>query len=513
MNQLREWLGAQSAHSLLSPTVGAVLLVAVLALRAGLRRTRVGRRLDWAMTLIVVGILLGEVAALSPDHGGLFLWAQAGFVAAVAIGVVRTLLVLFVDFYLHQRRGAGVSAIVRDVGSALVYFIIILLVLLLILDINLASLVATSAVLTAIVGLAFQDVLGSVISGLVLELEDPFGPDDWIHVGRFEGQVVETGWRTTRIRTRVNELVTLPNTYLAREPVVNYSRPDARYGDTLRFHAAYEAPPYAVKEAVTAVLAADNAVLRTPEIEVRTTAYGDRGVEYAIRYWIDDFKELERTRDRIMTNLWYALRRADIRIPVTTGEIFMRAELPEPNLARGDLVATLGGVPLLAALPPEALQQLAASSHRLIFASGEIIVREGESGSSFYVIERGRVRVVLGQVNGHGGRVIAHLGPRDFFGEMSLLAGEPRSATVVADEDTVVVEVGRHTFQEIVAASPTVLEPISAAAAERLAEQQELRQMGERTDEPVPSADSVLQRIRVFFGLASDRSVRTDRSV
>jgi small-conductance mechanosensitive channel/CRP-like cAMP-binding protein len=478
-----------------------MLIVAVLAVRTALRRTRVERRLDSAMTLIVIGLILGELAALGPERTGIFLWLESGFVAAVGIGAVRTLLVLFVDFYLRDRRGAGVSSIVRDVGSVLIYFVIILLVLRFTLDINLASLVATSAVLTAIIGLALQDVLGSVISGLVLELEDPFGPNDWVRVGNFEGQVVETGWRTTRIRTRVNEVVTLPNTYLAREPVVNYSRPDPRYGDTLRIHLAYEAPPHAVKQAISGVFDADPAVLSAPALEVRTGSYGDSGIEYVIRYWIDDFKELERIRDRLMTHTWYALRRADIRIPFAARELFVHGEVPQPKFARGDAVATLGQVPLFESLAPDDLRRLAAGAQRLIFATGEVIVREGEAGSSFYVIEHGAVRVVLGRTATQDGRVIAQLGARDFFGEMSLLAGEPRSATVVADEDTVVVKVGHHTFQQLVAESPSVLGPISEIAARRLAEQQEARRAGAPTGAPPPSADSLLTRIRIFFGL------------
>lgn len=502
MDRVRAWLPLEGTDPVMGPLIGALLLLAVVVLRAALRRTRVERRLDSPLTLIVIGLVLGEIAALNPDRTGLFLWAQAGFVAAISIGIVRALLILFIQFHLRARQGAGVSAIVRDVGSVVVYFIIILLVLRFILDINLASLVATSAVLTAIVGLALQDTLGSVISGLVLELEDPFSPDDWIRVGNYEGQVVETGWRTTRIRTRVNELVTLPNTYLAREPVVNYSRPDPRYGDTLRFHAAYEAPPHAVKEIVTAVFAADPAVLRIPEIEVRSTAYGESAMEYAIRYWIDDFKELERIRDRLMTNVWYGLRRADIRIPYPARDVFVRTEIPEPKLARGgDAVATLGRVPLFASLPPDALQRLAASAQRLIFARGETVVREGDPGSSFYVIERGRVRVLLDEGNGHRGRLVAELGARDFFGEMSLLAGEPRSATVMADEDTVVVEVEHHAFKEIVAATPAVLEPISEVAAHRLAEQQALRRSESLAGERSPSAHTMLQRFREFFRL------------
>jgi len=107
----------------------------------------------------------------------------------------------------------------------------------------------------------------------------------------------------------------------------------------------------------------------------------------------------------------------------------------------------------------------------------------------------------LGRTATQDGRVIAQLGARDFFGEMSLLAGEPRSATVVADEDTVVVKVGHHTFQQLVAESPSVLGPISEIAARRLAEQQEARRAGAPTGAPPPSADSLLTRIRIFFGL------------
>ena len=176
------------------------------------------------------------------------------------------------------------------------------------LDINLTSLVATSAVLTVIIGLALQDVLSNLFSGLVLELEAPFSPGDWVRIGAFEGKVEETGWRTTKLRTRVNELVTLPNAMLSKEALVNYSRPDPSFGDTLHFEAAYEAPPNVVKDAVMGVLDAEAAVLRVPRTEVRLMKYGESGVGYAIRYWITDFDNLERIRNRIMTNLWYAFR-------------------------------------------------------------------------------------------------------------------------------------------------------------------------------------------------------------
>ena len=139
----------------------------------------------------------------------------------------------------------------------------------------------------------------------------------------------------------------------------------------------------------------------------------------------------------------------------------------------------------------------------MIFGRDEAIVREGDRGNSFYVIERGAVRVVLGQTDGEKGRALAQLGPGDFFGEMSMLAGDPRSATVVADEDTAVVEVGQAAFQQIVAANPAVLEPISHLAASRLSAQREFRRAAQASPAsgPDPNAQRILQRIRTFFGV------------
>ncbi len=503
-DMLGDWSSLLGAHRLLAAGLCGAGVLLVLGLRAALHRSRIGRRLDSALTLLAVGLVFGAVAALGRDaHATLYQYAHAISVAVVVIGVVRLALILFVDFHLRERRGAAVSSIFRDVASAVTYFLIILLVLRLMLDINLASLIATSAVLTAIIGLALQDVLSSVISGLAIELEDPFAPGDWIRVGGYEGQVVETGWRTTRIRTRTNELVTLPNTHLAREPVVNYSRPDVRAGDTLTFEAAYEAPPHAVKEAVLAVLGAEPAVLRDPPPEIRTLNYRESGIEYAVRYFLMEFGELERIRDRLMTNLWYSLRRAGVRIPFPARDLFLHEQAPVSALERGDVATTLARVEWFAPLGEEGIRALAAHARRLVFGRGEAIVREGEPGDSFYVIEQGAVAVIIGRGDGGEVRAIAHLKAGDYFGEMSLLAGEPRSATVVAQEDVAVLEVGRNAFQRIVAADPAVLEPISQLAARRLDAQREQRR-AEAAIPPFehdPAAQRLLQRIKAFFHL------------
>ncbi len=504
MSAFMEWIGWHGApgdYPIVMAALGAALLTLVVA-RGVVRRTRLGSRLDAAITLIGCGTILVAAQVLAPEGvAGFARWARALAAAAFAIAGVRIALVLIVDLYLRQRKGYAPSAIFRDVAGLLVYFVIVLVILHAMLDINLASLVATSAVLTAVIGLALQDVLGSVISGLVLEAEASFTAGDWVKVGAFEGEVRETGWRTTRLRTRFNEVIVLPNTYLAREPLVNYSRPDPRHRDGVRFEAGYEIPPNTVKQVAGAVLAADPAVAADPPPEVHTGQYNPSGIEYAARFWTADFANLIHTRDRILTNLWYALQRGGVRLPFPTTDLVIHSSLPAPPFAGGDVITALRRVPLLTPLHEEELQALAATARRLPFGQGEAIVREGDPGDSFYLIEGGEVSVSIGAAAGP--RVIDHMRSGDCFGEMSLLAGEPRSATVTADGDVVVLEIDRRAFEKILVANPRLLEPISQIAAHR-----QETQRTERAAAAVlpsfaqdPAAQHVLRRIRSFFGL------------
>jgi small-conductance mechanosensitive channel/CRP-like cAMP-binding protein len=499
------WLQELSSHPFLGSFLCLLLALVVLVVRPLARRTRLTRDLDASLTLMMWGLLFGALSTSASALG----WStsvpylNAVFVGALGIGIVRAALTLFVDLYLSQREGAVISAIFRDVASVIAYFLVIVGVLRSTLDINLASLVATSAVLTVIVGLALQDVLSNLFSGLVLELEAPFNPGDWVRIGAFEGTVEETGWRTTKIRTRVNELVTLPNALMSKEAVVNFSRPDLLYADMLRFDADCAAPPNVVKEAARAVLLAAPDVLRTPEPEIWLDRYGESGIGYVLRFWINNFAERDRIRSRILTNLWYALQRADVRIPFPVRDVFVHHV--EPAAVSQDhsaLVELLRHVPLLAPLDAEQLQRLAMRVHRHTFGTGETVVREHEPGDSFYVIERGAAEVTLGD-DGLA-KTLGRLQASDFFGEMSLLAGEARTATVRAVSDLAVLVIDREAFKDIISADPELLEPLSQIAARRHAAQEEYRR--QRGTKPAPEAEAqhaqrLRERIKAFFRL------------
>lgn len=500
------WLQELRAHPVAGAIFCVLLALLALALRQLAQRTRLGPRLNASFALMATGLLFGAVGVVAQVYGmsAAVPYLNAVLAGAVAIGAVNAALTLFVDFYLRQREGAVVSAIFRDIASVVAYFIVVVIVLRSTLDINLASLIATSAVLTVIVGLALQDVLSNLFSGLVLELEQPFSRGDWVRIGAFEGTVEETGWRTTKLRTRINELVTLPNALMSKEAVVNFSRPDPRFGDTLPFDASYETPPNEVKAAVLRALASFPEVLRTPAPEVRVDEYRDSSIHYALRYWIMDFAHREEIRNAIMTDLWYALQRAGIRFPVPTRDLFIHTAPAIAPFNAADLVPILRQVSLLAPLDDAALVRLAQHVGRQHFGSGEVVLHEGDPGDSFYVIEHGAAEVILG----HDGaaRTVGRLRAGEFFGEMSLLAGESRSATVRAATDLALLVIGHAAFKDILTANPHILEPLSEIAARRLALQQEHRRSREEALAGAPDAQGALrlrERIKAFFGLAS----------
>jgi small-conductance mechanosensitive channel/CRP-like cAMP-binding protein len=494
-----------AAGPTLNVLVWLALAISAHAFRRLARRSQFGRRLDGAFTLIVTGLVFGSLAEVMRAAGPVAVqpYLDAAVLGALALGGVRVALTLFVDLYLKPRGGAGFSSIFLDVATVVAYFVVIFAVLHATLNINLASLVATSAVLTAIVGLALQDVLGNLFSGVVLEIEQSYTPGDWVRVGAFEGIVVETGWRTTKLRTRANELVILPNSALSKEAVVNYSRPDPRYCGVVRFEAAYDAPPNLVKAAALAVLDGEDGVVRSPRPEVRLDAYAESGVSYALLFWVSDFGQLPQIRNRILTNLWYALRRAGVRIPFPAREVFVHGVAEAPALSPGrDLVALMRDVPLLSALDEAALEQLAAGVQRLSFGKNETVIREGDVGDSFYVIESGQAVVTL--ENGTLPRVLGHLYPGSVFGEMSVLTGEPRSATIRAVTDLAVLVVPRDTFREVIASRPAVLEPLSEIAARRqvaLEEQRRALTAAGPEDVERQQAQRLHERIKGFFRL------------
>jgi small-conductance mechanosensitive channel/CRP-like cAMP-binding protein len=329
------------------------------------------------------------------------------------------------------------------------------------------KLIATSAVGAVVVGFALQDTLGNAFAGLAIQSEAPFHIGNWIQVGTFEGRVAEVTWRATKLRTRNGNFVIVPNNQVAKEAIVNFTEPAVPTRLEVEVGASYMSAPNLVKGVLIEAMRQVPRVLEAPAPDALLLSFDDSAVRYRARFWVVDCEFDDEAMDEVRRAIYYAFNRHDIEIPWPIQVAYER-DWPEPDAAtkqigRERLVAT---VDLFARLDDEQRRTIAARAAMRTFGTGEAIVRAGDAGHSMFVICEGSVGVVLPG----NGRDVATIERGGHFGEMSLLTGEPRSATVVARGDTTVLEIDAESFRAIAASDPEAMEAVAAAAVARGAE-------------------------------------------
>jgi small-conductance mechanosensitive channel len=333
-------------------------------------------------------------------------------------------------------------------------------------------LLTTSAVSAVVLGFALQDTLGNAFAGLAIQSEKPFHVGQWVKLGEFEGRVAEVTWRATKLRTKSGNFVVLPNNVVAKEAITNFSEPLAPTMLTVDVGASYLAPPNQAKAAIMEALRHSSRVLAAPAPDVLLQAFDASAITYRARFWIADYETDEPSRDEVRTAIYYSFQRHGIEIP---WPIQVQYERPwrEPD-AREQIERQerlLGSIDLFGSLSAEIRHEIAASSPMGVYGSGETIVRQGEEGQSMFVIVDGTVSVVLEPSRNE----VAQIQSGGYFGEMSLLTGEPRTATVLALGDVVVIEIAADLFRRVGVAHPEAIETIGAAAMTRRVGLEKLR--------------------------------------
>ena len=247
-------------------------------------------------------------------------------------------------------------------------------------------------------------------------------------------------------------------------------------------------------------------IAKKPEPMVRVASYGDFAVHYEIRYPLAEFSAYLETEAEIMSLLGYRFKRA-VDIPMPIRDISVRQVTPESMLADQDRRASeimgLMGKSGSLLLSSSELKTLVSRLKVMTFAGGEIPVKQGEPGDSFYIIKSGRVNVVVEKTAGETA-VVATLGPGNFFGEMSLLTGAVRTASIHAKEDAEFIVIDKESFRSTLANNPSIAESLSHFLSERQAgleaERERLDEAGlERRKKDV--SGRMLSRIKDFFGL------------
>ncbi|HXX68248.1 MAG TPA: mechanosensitive ion channel family protein [Polyangiaceae bacterium] len=493
-----------------SEIVAVPLAAGLLGLAAALLPAGERRRARQGAVLLACSLVLGTARlALSNETAvSRSLLFAATFCLLASMGRSTVLLVL--DVVIERRTARPTPRIFRDLSTGLIYLIVALVALRAI-DVEPGSILTTSALLTAVIGLAMQDTLGNMVSGLALQMQRPFDVGDWIEVEgdaalQQAGRVTEVTWRATTIMTLDHVEVILPNASLAKAAIRNYSRPSPVARRRVTVGVSYTAAPAEVHEVLIGAARDAPGVLVAPAPFARTRAFADSSIEYELFFFIDDFAQAPRIEGAVRDRIYYALARRRMEIPFPTRALVLTP--PVDGAASSAAVgtrrtATLSNLDIVRPLPEGARRTLGERATVRLYGPGEAIVRKGEPSMELFVVERGSVAVEIPREGSEReGDVVqlAELGVGQCFGEMGLLTGEPRSATVRAKTLCEVVVVDHSAFHDVLASHPEVVDRMGALLASRQA-QLEAATAARGSQAPEERSRRLISQIREFFKL------------
>ena len=367
-------------------------------------------------------------------------------------------------------------------------------------DVTLPGLLAGSGLIALVLGLALQDTLGNIFAGLGLQAGKSFRVGDWLIVDGKHVEVVEINWRSTRLRNNDAASFDIPNNQLAKATIVNLYNPTPVHAVRISVSVEYGVPPNQVKDALIRAALAAHGVLSHPAPASFLVDFDESGIRYELKYWIDDARRFPMIDDAIHTNIWYEFDRRGIPFSFPTRVVEMR------SVTSGDgsdqVSALLRAQPLFADMDREQIEVLAESAHHLRFGKGEKIIKQGDPGESMYILSSGAAKVTVER----DGRVsdVGELTNGDCFGEISLLTGKPRTATVTAKTDCATVEIDKTAMRTLLTQHPRLAEHLSETLSHRssMLETEIANWKDDEDSAPTrQTKEKFLVRLKQFFGL------------
>lgn len=426
----------------------------------------------------------------------------------LAFNTVLQLFKWFLIDFVVKHRHMNLPHFIVDVFGWLAILIVSLALVREVFGVELTGVLVTSTIVSAVIGLSLQEVLGSLFAGLILQIESPFAINDWVQVVGEEGQIVGQNWRTLSILTLDHHYVILPNNKVTQEQIINYSRTTPFQREFVSVSIAYTHPPGEVEEVLCGAVKGIDGVLRVPPPSAEVVKYGDSAIDYNIRYWIQDYQRKQDIEDIVMKRFWYALKRAKMGIPfpirdVNINLVSKQGEEQKEAQQRLKIAMILRSLFFLEELSDRQIKQLARSAELCRYTTGETLVDQGEKGDSLFIIKSGHVGIYVKGEDGNSVYVARRVA-NEFFGEMSLLTGEPRSASVIAETETEVIIISKDAFVSVLMTDLSILELLLDALDKRrhqttkkLADDANSRQQAQK------ERSALLRKMTNFLGLAT----------
>ncbi|MEW5821960.1 MAG: mechanosensitive ion channel family protein [Cyanobacteriota bacterium] len=469
---------------------------------------RSGKRpeLHFSLLLLDVFVILRfSILLLSESSPKVHLYLHVASLLIISLALIKIFIKVFIQYFLEHQQKISIPKILQDLIQLGAFILVGVIILNEYFSLD-TSILVTSSVLSIVIGLALQDTLGNFFAGLALQMQRPFEKGDWIMCHDNIGQVTDIDWRAIKIRTLNRDIYTIPNSEIAKTSFVNYSKPTRLHRLVIPMGVSYKSPPNFVKKVIMDILKEEieeKSILKNPEPSIILVNYNDFSIDYEIRVFIDNFRFFKEVTDRIYTKIWYQFKRNDIVIPFPIRDVYLHEVKPEDTFEIiQNIRKSLKGVDFLSVLTDDELETLAKGVTVENFAVDEIIINQGDAGDTFYILEDGEVEVLYKDQD-ENFIPLKKLFPPAFFGELSLLTGSERTATVMARTDCELLTINSNTFKSIIMNNPLIADRISEIITGRQLELDRYSQdksSEETINEKVEKSQNLLGKMKNFFG-------------
>ena len=432
-----------------------------------------------------------------PITAGLDLSIISGILASIAIS--RCLVWLILELLPTLRLLPSSPKILRDLIFIIGSMLLIALNLKEQASIDLVGLVTTSAVLTAVLGLAAQDPLKDLIGGLSLQLEQVIREGDWVEIDGHIGRVHSISWRDTEINSLYGSRLIFPHTNANSSTIRNFTSNGA-HGNRLIIGLDYNMPPDKAKQLMKKISDNHPLVLRSPASIIRISSFEESCINYEWINWQEDFGKNRELRSDLQEQLWYALQREGFSFPFSVRDVRLTRSSQTNQSSQNKKNALLHSVnqllrdnQLFSILSEEQIRKMIEMSSFCSYGPGEIIVKEHETGNSLFMLIEGQVSIHKPAISRQSGG-IAQLQRGDIFGEMTVFTDTPRSATIQSISKVDLLEVSRQAIAELIEEEPGLIERFGQLISDRQA------QLAQLAVQPVsPNSRDVVGRMKELF--------------
>ena len=409
------------------------------------------------------------------------------------------------DAWFTQRRKIHIPIILRQLAGLFVILVAGSSILKWGYQLELTGLLATSGIAAVILGFAMQDLLSNVIAGFSIHVTRAYRVGDWLLLGESgdRAEVSEINWRSTRLINSDLVSFELPNSEIVKHRIVNLNYPTPEHAVRIRIGLDNDVPPTLAKQVLLAATANAQGVIETPAPNVFLHEFADFSITYELRFWMRHARLYSAAIDEIRTALWYELHRRNIRIPfpIRSLEIRQPNEPVQFTNARARAAEIVAGKALDCLTHDEAAEIVSRGKISL-YGAHEALVTRSEIGNSMFVVLDGTVEVI-GKTGGGPRVILAKLGPGECFGEMSLLTGAPRNATVRAEADALVLEIRKGDIAPLIEANHELAGRLGELLEHRKKMWDEAlggsRSEADAKKAETPQHQSFADRIRYFF--------------